>query len=237
MALPKWLRVARGVAGALALIAAGVFLVGWWRGVPEGDNPFVNLRLDEPLGLYSKYKIIDLANAPDACQDVLAGSTLEYAPIADRKTGEFCAFDNAVAINKSHVPYSGPVRVTCPMAAALYLWERDVLQPLAREHLDAEVRLVQHVGTYACRRVYGGRSGQPSEHATANAIDIIGFTLDDGREISVLKHWDADNERAAFLNALHARSCKVFRGVLGPEYNTQHADHFHLDLGRYDLCR
>ncbi|MBU2089188.1 MAG: extensin family protein, partial [Alphaproteobacteria bacterium] len=32
-------------------------------------------------------------------------------------------------------------------------------------------------------------------------------------------------------------ACRYFNTVLGPEYNTAHADHFHLDLGKSRICR
>jgi hypothetical protein len=148
-----------------------------------------------------------------------------------------CAFENAVAIEQSVTPYSAPVQVSCPLAATLYLWERDVLQPLAEEVLGQQVARIEHYGSYSCRNIRGGRADQPSEHATANAIDVAGFRLENGETIWVKDGWDAGGEASAFLRALHDRSCALFRGVLGPEYNELHHDHFHLDMGRYSLCR
>lgn len=237
MRMPLWLRLARVAAACTALFLAALAAVGQWRLVPEGDNPFVELALHHPLGDRTPEKIDALRAAPGLCRATLQGSTLEYRSIKDKFEGEFCGFSNAVTIKNSNVKYSSPVSVTCPMAAALYIWEREVVQPLAEKHFGQSVRRVEHVGTYACRRVYGGRRGLPSEHATANAIDVIGFTLDDGAVVSVFKHWEEDDARAAFLHELHGASCGVFRGVLGPEYNKFHRDHFHLDLGDFELCR
>jgi hypothetical protein len=31
--------------------------------------------------------------------------------------------------------------------------------------------------------------------------------------------------------------CRLFRGMLSPDYNDAHRDHFHLDMGPYILCR
>ena len=36
-----------------------------------------------------------------------------------------------------------------------------------------------------------------------------------------------------FLRAVHAGSCSVFTTVLGPAYDSNHRDHFHLDLARH----
>ncbi|MEX0759910.1 MAG: extensin family protein, partial [Tistlia sp.] len=124
-----------------------------------------------------------------------------------------------------------------PLAAALQLWMREVVQPAARRYLDAEVARIGHLGSYACRRVYGRAAGRPSQHATANAIDIAGFRLADGRRVSVLGGWQGTPAEQAFLKDLHAGACSLFRGVLGPDYNAAHRDHFHLEMGPYGLCR
>ena len=37
-----------------------------------------------------------------------------------------------------------------------------------------------------------------------------------------------------FLRAVHAGSCHVFTTVLGPAYDYNHRDHFHLDLAKHN---
>ncbi|QYU66996.1 extensin family protein [Leptolyngbya sp. 15MV] len=76
-----------------------------------------------------------------------------------------------------------------------------------------------------------------SEHATANAIDIAGFVLRDGRDLTLLRDWPRETEEAGFLRAARDGACRWFRAVLGPEYNAAHRDHFHLDMGRWRACR
>jgi hypothetical protein len=76
-----------------------------------------------------------------------------------------------------------------------------------------------------------------SEHATANAVDIAGFVLADGREVSVLRDWGKDSAVSRFLDRIHARACRHFNAVLGPDYNERHRDHFHFDQGDFDTCR
>lgn len=80
-------------------------------------------------------------------------------------------------------------------------------------------------------------SGRRSQHATANAIDIASFRLADGREISVARHWGGDDPAGRFLAAAHEAACGRFASVLGPDYNAAHADHFHLEMGGFGLCR
>ncbi len=86
-------------------------------------------------------------------------------------------------------------------------------------------------------------SGSRSRHATANALDIAGFTLANGKRISVLRQWqDADATNgpgpdALLLKEAHRGACRFFNGVLGPDYNAVHSDHFHLETGGYRMCR
>ena len=43
--------------------------------------------------------------------------------------------------------------------------------------------------------------------------------------------------KAQFLRALRDGACHGFSAVLGPDYNAAHRNHFHLDRGRYRVCR
>ncbi len=76
-----------------------------------------------------------------------------------------------------------------------------------------------------------------SQHATANAIDVSGFTLNDGRKISLKADWTGDDAKAKFLRAARDGLCDWFNTVLSPDYNALHADHFHADMGPYLTCR
>jgi len=76
-----------------------------------------------------------------------------------------------------------------------------------------------------------------SRHATAEAFDVAGFVLADGRRIRVLGDWSADTSSAKFLRDVRDGACRFFDGVLSPDYNAAHRDHLHLDRGRYRYCR
>jgi hypothetical protein len=115
------------------------------------------------------------------------------------------------------------------VAAALALWEWHVVQPAALEHFGRKVAGIDHFGSYSCRRVYGRSEGAWSEHSTANAVDVAGFTLDDGTRISVLNDWDGEGPRADFLHQVRDGACDLFATVLSPDYNRAHSDHLHLD--------
>ena len=80
-------------------------------------------------------------------------------------------------------------------------------------------------------------AGTRSEHATANAVDISGFVLADGRRIVVDSGWNGTDDERRFLRSVRAAACKRFRTVLSPDFNAAHQDHFHFDLGRGPFCR
>jgi hypothetical protein len=121
------------------------------------------------------------------------------------------------------------------MAAALTLWVAHELQPAATAAFGEPVESISDMGSYSCRNIEGRRLG--SEHALANAIDISGFTLRGGRQISVLDHWKGSGPEAKFLRRVHHGACRYFRVTLGPDYNPAHANHFHFDRGIFRVCR
>lgn len=108
---------------------------------------------------------------------------------------------------------------------------------IAERLLGARVARLNHCGSYACRNVANSENGRRSQHATANALDVAGFRLADGREVSVVRHWAEDGAKGRLLAEVHEAACSRFAAVLGPGYNAAHADHFHLDMGAFGLCR
>jgi hypothetical protein len=77
-----------------------------------------------------------------------------------------------------------------------------------------------------------------SGHATANAIDVSGFVLEDGRRVTVLSDWDGGTaEERRFLRVVHASACKRFGTTLGPQYNAAHKNHLHLEADGAAFCR
>ena len=135
--------------------------------------------------------------------------------------------DGALSFNK-------PVTIDCSMIPVLEAWFSEVVQPSAQARFGSPVAGVNVFGAYSCRSV-DNISGAPlSEHAFGNAIDIAGFQLADGREISIVRDWKkTDGEEAAFLHKIHAGACQNFTTVLGPGTDVFHYNHFHLDLAMH----
>ncbi|MBR0667474.1 extensin family protein [Roseomonas hellenica] len=207
------------------------------RHLPPTWDPRTPLDLAAPPNLLTGWKLTRMAWQPEQCRAAFAASRIALFPVPDRASEDGCALRDAVRLPAAlRLSPGGPV-VSCPMAAAWALFERHTLQQAARAHLGSEVAAVRQLGAYACRNVNHAAAGRRSQHATANAIDIAGFTLRDGREITVLRHWNGQGPEAAFLRDVRDGACRWFRAVLSPDYNAAHRDHFHLDRGPWIACR
>jgi hypothetical protein len=205
--------------------------------VPAPLNPWATLDVHAPPNLLTRYKLGRLSRDSALCHQVLATTSLRYESLTDRQTGEGCGLYNAVRIDATSAELEQSFSLTCRAAISLALWETHVVQPAARARFGQPVATLEHFGSYSCRNVYGRADATRSQHATAEALDVAGFILTDGRKIRVLGDWDGDATEAAFLRAVRDGACRFFDGVLSPDYNEAHRDHFHLDRGRYRICR
>jgi hypothetical protein len=215
---------------ALILIALICWYLVWTRAHPA-DSPFTELDLTQAIGMFTGRKIAALADDTPKCEALLFRAGVRYRPLPPGGSGQ-CAYDNAVRLREG-----GALRVSfrperldlsCPVAAGLAVWERQIVQPAAERVLGARVTAIDHFGSYSCRRMYGRPSGDWSEHARANAVDIAGFRLSDGRRVTVVNGWAGTPKEQAFLRAVRDGACKVFATVLSPDYNAAHRDHLHL---------
>ena len=158
---------------------------------------------------------------------------MRYTALPAQSRGGECAYTDAVRFRPGgslEIGYRpAELGTNCAVAAALALWEWHVVQSAAQRHFGREVATIDHFGSYSCRRMYGRQEGRWSEHASANAVDIAGFTLSDGTRISVLRDWDREGPRGAFLKDVRDGACRLFSTVLSPDYNQAHRDHLHLD--------
>ena len=207
-----------------------------WLRIPANWVPWGDVALDEPPTRFARFQLNSLAADGKSCLMTLARSKLSYTPLPDRPLEGGCGLSSGVQIMRSQIPYSGVFEARCALVAALYWYERELVE-LAKQHLGQEIARIDHWGSYSCRNVNSRKEGRRSQHATANALDLAGFTLADGSTIVVRRDWGADNAKGRFLKAARDRACFYFNAVLGPDYNSLHRDHMHLDLGRARICR
>ena len=236
----RWL----GMAAVCAALAAAAWAVATGTiEIPERFNPWAPLDVAAPPDWLTGFKLERARREPARCLAALAQTGMQYELLPDRVTGPGCGFKNAVRLRSAGVRLGTAPSLSCPMALSFFMWERHALQPAARQRFGQPVAAIEHLGSYACRNVNRGDDAMPgasrSRHATADALDIAGLTLADGRRITVLQAWprSGDDPAALLLRDAHRGACRFFNGVLGPDYNAAHKDHFHLETGGYDMCR
>jgi len=122
--------------------------------------------------------------------------------------------------------------LACPIVSALDRWLADSVQPAAQRWFGARVVEIRQISAYSCRGMNGNSHAHISEHAFGNALDIAGFTLADGRQVSVKDGWRGLPEEQGFLRDVQAAACQQFSTVLAPGSNVYHYDHIHVDLMR-----
>jgi hypothetical protein len=229
----KAIRQALGAMVIFAVVLGVAFaLYAVVRNRPQ-DLPWTKLDLGEPVGAFTGRKLVGLTDDFAQCRALLQRAGVRYMILPSVRGEGRCGYADGLRFAPGGARTIGfsPARlgVSCPVAAALALWEWNVLQPAAQKHFGARVDRIEHLGSYSCRRIYGRSSGDWSEHATADAVDIAAFRLSDGTRISVLDDWKGGDEKAAFLRDVRTGGCRLFATVLSPDYNAAHRDHLHLD--------
>ena len=145
------------------------------------------------------------------------------------------------AVSNGMVNLSEAAMLNCPMTVAMNDWVEPVVQPQAAALVGQPVVGLKLLGSYTCRHIAGQRS--MSEHAYMNAIDVAGFVFADGHDFLIRRDWNGQDPVARqFLRMVGDQSCQVFNTVLGPDYNADHHDHFHLDMAarfrtRHRVCK
>lgn len=131
------------------------------------------------------------------------------------------------------VKFAPAATLQCQMIPTVDRWVSEVVEPAARRFYGAPLVELKVAASYSCRPMNGVAGSKLSEHGHANAIDISGFQLADGRLVTVKGGWKGSPADSDFLHAVHHGACDLFTTVLGPNANAFHADHFHLDLARH----
>ncbi|WP_425228200.1 extensin family protein [Sphingomonas sp.] len=228
-----------GFGAALALFAAVAALLTGWAASRQHA-----LDLGEAPGPLTGRALAGLGRQPARCRALLDRAGVRFAVLSPRREGPRCGWTAALRLGPGGArsiglaPSEPPL--TCPVAAALVMWEWAVVQPAARRYLGAPVTGIEHLGSYNCRHIAGSQSW--SEHAAGNALDVAAFRLADGRRVSVRDDWRGRGPAATFLRQVRNGACGLYATVLSPDYNAAHRDHLHLDQAargewRWRACR
>ena len=217
-------------------IIVAVATVGY-RWLPPYYNPFMPLTLDDPPGRITQYKLRRLTH--EACASLLAQANqrdlIRTRPVAD--SGGACPLNNVVRVSDfGPVGLNSSFLASCPLALSSALFISQQARPLTKRYTGSDLARIDHLGSFACRNIYHRPDARRSEHATAEALDIAAFRLANGDRVTVLNGWKAATTQP-WLKAMLAASCGYYGNGLGPEYNAAHANHFHLGMRGFGLCR
>ncbi len=170
-----------------------------------------------------------------ACPALISGD-VEGKLLPPIEDGEQCGTRSPVLLNAigkdEKLKFANPVTTNCAMAVTLAQWSNEV-KKAAREIYGPDIKIsaITTGSDYQCRRVNGASTGRVSEHAFANALDIMAFTFSDGAKTELASGWQGADKEKAFWRAVHAASCKMFMTVIGPDGDAAHKTNMHLDQG------
>jgi hypothetical protein len=236
------------IAGVGLLAAGAVAVMANWRTAEAAKASFARpsyefardgavLDLTRYAALGDLTRRARLSSDLQACHDALAGAGMTFTQLPAMRATGGCGYDEAVLVKSSLTRWSSRevLPLSCDLAARLHMWERHIVMPAAEKWLGSPVTGIEAFGSFQCRRVAG--ADRLSEHSFAKAADIAAFRLADGRRISVLDHYRSKGAPGDFLREIHDRACGLFDVTLGPDYDADHANHLHLDVGGERACR
>jgi len=212
---------------------------GWWMvmdpesPLPPGWNPLEPLDVAAPETWLTGMKLRKALSSDATCLAALETGA-GFSPMEPLEAGQ-CSIGNRVLLSSIGQVSIDPVETSCAVALRSAMWERHSLRAAA-EGLGAPIREILHQGSYNCRPIRGS-STRLSTHATAEAWDVRGVVLADGRRLILKGGWTGNVLEATFWRAARDGACDWFATVLGPDYNALHADHFHLQSRGWGLCR
>ena len=147
----------------------------------------------------------------------------ELAPITSRVQG--CGIEAPVRVTQvAGIRLTTPATIDCATAGALKTWINEGMRPAFRRQEVVELRIA---ASYICRPRNNVRGAKISEHGRGKAIDISGFILSDGRELSVQGDYNRQMRQA------HRAACGIFGTTLGPGSDGYHEDHLHFDTASH----
>jgi len=179
---------------------------------------------------------------PTACEAGLAPLAQFQALPAIADTGECVAADvvllSGIALpDRTKVAVVPPATLRCTMAAQLVRWVREDVFPAMQVMAGSAIRRLDELGSFDCRTQNHIPGARTSEHGLANAFDVGGFRLADGRVLALTDVKTAKTWR----EVLRGSACARFTTVLGPGSDAYHEEHIHLDLAErhngYRICQ
>lgn len=230
-----------------ALVTLGVLILtlmavvpGLLEKLPPEWNPFAPFSVTDAPTWITHYKLKRIESDPAACLATLQRAEtqglIRFTALPPT-TGQ-CPLSHPVRVqNFGDVRLSASFLSSCALALRSTMFVAQAAKPLAAAEVGSPLVRIDHLGSYACRNIYHRAKGRLSEHATADALDVSGFQFANGQRISVLKNWPQNETSAHYLRQVFQASCRYYGNSIGPEYNAAHANHFHLGMRGFGVCR
>jgi hypothetical protein len=178
---------------------------------------------------------------PSACRQALTEDIAIAPSIPDIHGPGGCGGDDIVRLeaivlpNGHRVAVTPPAPLRCKMAGAIADWVRTDVVAIAQT-LGSEPSLLDNYESYECRGFNRIPGAHLSEHGRANALDVRGIKLANGRSIALTDRTVPRELRESVRQSVCAR----FMTVLGPDSDWYHEEHIHLDLAErrnsYRIC-
>jgi hypothetical protein len=209
--------------------------------IPQQFSPPQETYASFPVSPATAGSAAPAATEPSPCQ-LRLGKLATFKPLPVLVGPGECGAADAVWLESVTLPddakvaLSPPATLRCTMAEQMALWLREDVGP-ATASLGAQMRVLEDYDSYECRGQNRVRGATLSEHGRANALDLRGFKLANGKtveltDVNVDKGW---RER------LRVSACARFHTVLGPGSDGNHETHIHVDLAErrsgYKICQ
>lgn len=147
----------------------------------------------------------------------------ELAPITSKTKA--CNVAEPVRVTSvAGLTLSPPATITCQTATALKKWVNGAVKPTFGRR---QVVGMTVAASYTCRPRNNIRGAKISEHGSGRAIDISGFVLKSGMEVTVRQNYSGK------IRKVHKAACGTFGTTLGPGSDGYHEDHLHFDTASY----
>jgi hypothetical protein len=168
-----------------------------------------------------------------ACPAIMTGHVTGKVlpPIHDGQCGIQTPLElSAVTANGRSIKLNAKIITDCGMAVAFPAWVEEV-DSYVKAHDKTQIDTINLSTSYQCRNVDNAKTGNLSFHAFADALDIMGFSLEDGRTISIAPGFNGTPEQGRdILHFARDAACTHFMTVLSPDADSYHQDNMHLDL-------
>lgn len=218
----------------LLVTAYGLSRLGYFAW-PRDYDPLALPDLDAAPNLLTPFKLKRIDSSAENCRAAFARAGKAVVIEQPRVETAQCIKEDTIKLAGLSTAKLNVEETRCAIAARLFMWEHNIVQPAAQKYFNEPVSEILHFGSYSCRTIRG--SPTTSEHATANAFDISGFRLRSGKRVTLKQDWQGSQPPAEFLREVRNGACDYFNVVLSPDYNADHNDHLHVDMGWYRTCR